>query len=357
MLERFEPPFGPVTHTEREDLRDANELSQVFAEQGFRLKPELESALAEEAEHQDIRRGGGFLQAARMISGFINTPRSYRDIGLFDDELIQNYSAQREQRHAAGQPEISRNILLDDLRPLQAAVRSLEHEESQVLANILFDIVARYEPDQYDHVLFNRNPEERFAADVPRMGTCTTAETYFLEFSYNHDMFKWRGGESSHMNVIVDDDNNPLMLEKVGLGDPHSCITVQEVVLNNVRLPAGTLLGVGYNTDVIDQRPVEPNPSNRKLIKPNTRIIQASQCGAFKYLRLSSLVISPDRRATALARLMEIQEGFPMAKHADIDVLYLDALSLVDSTKHREEMDRWLEKINHQRKAKGWDPL
>ncbi|MBI4407293.1 MAG: hypothetical protein HY565_02220 [Candidatus Kerfeldbacteria bacterium] len=338
-------PFGRVTHNERESQRNAHELSRIFAEHHLRLNAELESALAEEAEHQEIRRGGGFLQASRMLAEYVNSPRNLSDIGLFDQDLSKNLG--------------KRTKLVADVRPLQAAVRELQFEESQVLANIICDIAAGYEPDARDKVLFSENPDDTYAATVPNMGTCTTAETYFLEFAYDERTYKWRGGDDGYMNVIVDDKGNPLMLEKIGIGDSHSAITVQEVVLNNVRLPAGTLIGVGYSETAITKQPLRKREDwAERYVKGSASIIQASQCGSFKYLRLSSLVIGPDRRAEALKYLMQLQTeaGFPRAQEGEIEALYLDALRMLDHPDYRTEYVQRMEKINLKRIAKGWEP-
>lgn len=365
-MNESQPPFGRITHREREPHRQAHELSRIFADHHLRLNAELESALAEDPEHLETRRGGGFLQASRMLATFVNRPRSLGDIHLFDKELVDHVRA------TAKPPEIDSEdweympltnqpaVLVPDIRPLQAAVRKLEFQESRVLASLIVDLVGRYEPGPHDRVLFCQNPDARFAADVPRLGTCTTAETYFLEFGYQESTFKWRSGESGYMNVIVDDAGNPLMLEKIGLGDPHSAITVQEVVLNNVRLPAGTLLGVGYNAAVVNKQPFpDTEYYKNRYVKGNAGIIKASECGGFNYLRLSSLVVEPERRAQALAYLLRMQKEnhFPHAEHAEIDVLYLCALQMLDHPDQIAEQARQLEKVNAIRRAKGWDPL
>lgn len=366
-MNELRPPFGKVTHREREPHRQAHELSQIFADHHLRLNAQLESALAEDPEHLEIRRGGGFLQASRMLADFVNVPRSMADIYLFDEELSDrvemantpasdDYDGWDNHRRLHDQPR----PLVSDMRPLQAAVRKLQFQESRVLANMIVDIAARYEPTPHDQVLFGQNPKARFAADVPYIGSCTTAETYFLEFGYQESTFKWRGGEGGYMNVIVDDAGNPLMLEKIGIGDAHSALTVQEVVMNNVRLPAGTFLAVGYNATVVDKQPFpDTGYHKQRYVKGNAGIIKASECGGFKYLRLSSLVVEPERRPQALAYLLQMQREafFPHAEHAEIDVLYLCALKMLDHPEQVAEQERYFEKINTIRRAKGWDQL
>jgi hypothetical protein len=363
-----QPPFGPVTHREREPHRQAHELSRIFADHHLRLNAELESALAEDPEHLEIRRGGGFLQASRMLAEFINRPRSRADIHLFDSELVARRRTSvadldDEFDDALYQDERLANDqapLVDDVRPLQTAVRALQFQESHVLGEIITDLVGRYQPGPHDQVLFSENPDQRFAAAVPTMGTCTTAETYFLEFAYHPGMFKWRGGDSGYMNVIVDDAGNPLMLEKIGIGDPHSAITVQEIVLHNVRLPAGTLLGVGYNPQAITKQPLPIDGYDRqRFVKGQAGSIKASECGGFKYLRLSSLTVEPERRAAALDYLLRLQKesSFPMAERAEIDVLYYDALKMLNHPDQTAELERQLDRINRKRAAKGLDSL
>ena len=58
-------------------------------------------------------------------------------------------------------------------------------------------------------------------AEPIQVGTCPLAEKYFLEIS---DAFVRRKGK---VNVLVSDAGEPLLLEKVNLGDNHSCISVE----------------------------------------------------------------------------------------------------------------------------------
>jgi hypothetical protein len=106
-----------------------------------------------------------------------------------------------------------------------------------------------------------------------KVGTCPLAEKYFLEIS---DGFVRRKGR---VNVLISDAGEPLLLEKLNLGDNHSCISVTEVVLNGVRLPPGCLFGV----------------------------IPVRRCTGFRFLRVTTLAVSPQNRRRAFTTHFQSQ--------------------------------------------------
>jgi hypothetical protein len=124
-----------------------------------------------------------------------------------------------------------------------------------------------------------------------KVGTCPLAEKYFLEVS---DGFVRRRGR---INVLVSDGGQPLLLEKLNLGDNHSCISVAEVTLNGVRLPPGCLFGVARDEGLELAR-------NAKL--PGS-VIPILRCTGFRFLRLTTLAVSPQNRRRAFSTHFQSQ--------------------------------------------------
>lgn len=124
-----------------------------------------------------------------------------------------------------------------------------------------------------------------------KVGTCPLAEKYFLEIS---DGFVRRKGR---VNVLISDAGEPLLLEKLNLGDNHSCISVTEVVLNGVRLPPGCLFGVQRDEGI------EVMP-NSKL--PGS-VIPVRRCTGFRFLRVTTLAVSPQNRRRAFTTHFQSQ--------------------------------------------------
>ena len=120
-----------------------------------------------------------------------------------------------------------------------------------------------------------------------KVGSCPLAEQFFLEIAYRRIR---RGGR---VNVIVDQQQRPLLIEKRGLGDDHSCITVAEMVVHGVRIPKGSLVGVDYPDAVLEGLPMLQNRCGVKLPL-------ASISGA-RLLRLTTLAVSPAYRARAFS--------------------------------------------------------
>ena len=243
---------------------EPHELLTVFARQGFVFNATLHEMLNEHFTHHTERRGCGFTQATRHLAVLVNLPPEQRR-----DAITRLF------------PAMARVVTREGLPPaLREAVRrvpeSLAREESRVFAALVCDLVA---PPELEASL----PQLAPCFDALKMGTCPLAEKYFLEIADGHVR---HGGRA---NVFVADDGRPLLLEKRKLGDDHSCINVQPVVLNGVRLPPGCLIGVKRADEL---------PARRNRALPG-EVIAVSSCEGFRLLRLTTLAISPEHRQRA----------------------------------------------------------
>jgi hypothetical protein len=235
-------------------VADRHELPRVFAAHGLALNETLVEMLDEHHSHRTERRGSGFTQATRHLAVLVNRPRD--DNRETISALFPSWS-----REHLGAPSDSVRTVLSNLPAL------LEREESRLLAAIIVDLVSPVPPGE-------RPTLTPYAEPIP-VGTCPLAEKYFLEIS---DAFVRRKGR---VNVLVSDEGKPLLVEKLNLGDNHSCISVAELCLNGVRLPPGCLFAVQRDAGV------------------ETR--------AFRLLRLTTLGVSPEHRKRAFTRHFQSQ--------------------------------------------------
>jgi len=243
---------------------EPHELAQLFAARGYALNATLQEMLGEHFSHRTERRGCGFTQATRHLAVLVNRPRSA------SQDTIATLFPEWARSHGGNAPAL----------PLQHALRSLsdllEREESRLLAGLIADLVL-------PAAAVSGSEELPPYFEALKVGTCPLAEKYFLEIS---DGFVRRKGR---VNVLVSEQGQPLLVEKLNLGDAHSCINVAELLLNGVRLPPGCLFAVRYDGDV-QLRP------NRAL--PGS-VIPAHSCVGFRFLRLTTLAVSPANRARA----------------------------------------------------------
>lgn len=249
------------SHTKPHDsaaTADADhEVLRVFAEQGFALNATLHEMLNEHFSHRTERRGAGFTQATRHLATFVNRPRETGEHPAF--------------------PALFAALAFTAVREgLRLVPARLEREESRLLAAMIVDLAFPREP-RGAIIQLPAWPEDL------KIGTCPLAEKYFLELA---EAFVRRKGL---VNILVSDAGEPLLLEKLNLGDDHSCISVAPVILNGVMLPPGSLLGVRYDGPVALRK-------NRAL--PG-EVIPISQCSGFRFLRLSTLSVSPVHRERA----------------------------------------------------------
>lgn len=302
-----EPDPGLVSAAAGPSRQD-HELLRVFDAEGFRLCDTLYEMLNEHHSHRTERRGAGYTQATRHLATFVNRPRrpyEYEEALLFADRSPAAAHALVAAAAALGVDLPFRNLDLREPAPelcaatevleqyrdqagrqarLRALPDRLELEESRLLAAIVVDLVlARTAADDV--------PELQPWSDKLAIGTCPLAEKYFLELAQGFVRRKGR------MNVIVSRSGAPLLVEKLGLGDDHSCLSVVPLLLNGVRLPRGSLFGVAYSGDV----------GLRANAQIAGQVIPVDRCEGFRFLRLTTLAVSPANRRRAFSAHFEAQ--------------------------------------------------
>lgn len=286
--------------------KTCQELVQAFENRGFPLHKILVAMLNEEQQHQGPRKGGGFTQASRFIADIINQPRGLtadKDFQLFSAEAqrelktIISYVQSSLGRLPASLSEVREDLakrcdsltqkhnFIEKIFALDAALSHLELEESCLIANVIRSILGL---DQRENANI---PELQHLDERIAIGTCPESEPYFLEFAGGYVR------RHGIMNVLVDDDNQPLMIEKVNIGDSHSCITLREVILNGILIPPGSLLGTNYSSLPID---------TKRCAEQKGAWFPASMCKGFRFLRLTTLAVSPENRARAFGNHLQI---------------------------------------------------
>ncbi|OGY88089.1 MAG: hypothetical protein A2458_02390 [Candidatus Kerfeldbacteria bacterium RIFOXYC2_FULL_38_9] len=267
--EKEEPPI--VGHA---DVVDA------FESAGYGLNSYLKGLLLEDKGTYDSRKGSGFTQATyHALKG------DFGSVGMLFNEVIC-----RKLR------DKGKGI---DVEKLATALQKLQHPDSRLFARLILQQFKPYQPKESDTIL--QSTSERIII----VGACMAAEMYYLEFVNNPGIYKCRGGDFGRMNVITDETGEPIMLEKEGLGDNFSCITLKETVLNGKQLPPGTLMAIVYPlTAAVAER---MDFSREKF---TSREIPLSQC-KFTALRFSTLVADPKDRARAFGKHYDYQKDHP----------------------------------------------
>lgn len=281
----------------------AHELVDAFAQVGLPLHPTLREMLGEHPSHRTERRGCGYTQATRFLSTFVNQPRdpvAATDLGVFDDWPKSRTEALAGALVAAGwaygwrgldraDPALIASLpqspLLQSLVALSARLAtiaaSLRLEESTLLLPILRDLLVPAETTA---------PALPPMREKPEIGSCSQAEEFFLEIAHGRVR---RGGK---VNLFVDGDGRPLLVEKMALGESHSAMAVAPVSVCGVTLPPGALFALRYDDDA---------PA-----------LRAITCGAVhaldtiaeaRFLRLTTLAVAPAVRRRAFSAQFEAQ--------------------------------------------------
>ena len=277
---------------------ESHETVDAFQSIGFPLNKTLVGMLNEEPEHQRPRRGSGFTQASRYLADLVNQPRALYgnlDMGIFSAQGKQNFSKIVSTAKLLSQCEPATLLDLDNIlnRGIESSIQtqiyanqtrqlislpsSLEQEESRLISELILSILGSSKVSENTPVLDLHNTKLA-------IGTCPEAERYFLELCSGYQR------RHSVVNVITDQHNDPLLVEKVNLGDSHSCISLKSLILNHVVIPPGALLGTQYSNIAID---------SIKCREFNGVFIPAIMCDGFRFLRLTTLSVSPQNRHRA----------------------------------------------------------
>jgi len=249
-------------------MQPEHELVIRFRDAGMPLNGKLVAMLAEDPVHRTERRGCGYTQATRHLAARINQPRDWA--GLDDLSLFAGLGNERDRQAT-----------------VRAMPERLEREESRLLAALIRDMVQPVDAVAEGLVEVPAWPEK-----LP-VGSCPTAEKCFLELAHG---FLPRKGRC---NVLIDADDRPVLIEKMNMGDDHSCVSLLPVVINGVRLPPGSLVAAHY-----DERTIEAEPSTGPF---RGRRIALASCAGFRMLRLTTLAVSPANRARAFSAHFEAQ--------------------------------------------------
>lgn len=300
------------------DQQQDHEILSVFNTKLHKLSNELTEMLNEHFSHQTERRGCGYTQATRVMADYVNVPRSdqeFNDFKLFDGygtKILKGILTQAtgEQltldswRNLDQNTQVHEylaqnkdNTLSQNLKQavaFQQSLRTLKDEvaleESKIICDFIEDVILPKEPEQEGLTTLN------ILSERPKVGSCPMAEKFFLKVAHN------QLPRQGILNVFVDKNNNPVMLEKLHMGDNHSCISLVPLMMNGIRLPAGSLFAMNeYDEESLQKT---PNKQYKGHIIPIDQV-------SFWFLRITTLAISPKNRARAFSMhfKQQVQNG------------------------------------------------
>ena len=288
------------------DLVD-HEVVVIFKKYLYPLSSKLTEMLNEHFSHQTERRGCGYTQATRVIAEFVSQPRDmlgFQDFRIFEDYEVKglknilnqsssyglvletwrnldiNIDVQQYLERSNSQDTFTQNLQqeVDFQAKLRKIHQYAELEESILICQLLADIILPQTFDQIEMI------ECHSLEEKPKVGSCPMAEKFFLRIAHHRLL---RQGE---INIFVDDSGLPIMMEKLNMGDNHSCISLVPLMMNGVRLPAGSLFSASYEVDALEKK---PNKQYKGYVIP------IAQMNGFWFLRLTTLAVSPKNRARA----------------------------------------------------------
>lgn len=202
-----------------------HELIAAFAACDLHLHPTLVQMLNEHHSHCTERRGCGYTQATRYLADLSNR------LGLLGGP-IESPDAEAYRDRLRAEPARWRQAARDNLLLVRPA---LQRPESILLHDWILSLVGSLPATQA--------PRLTVAAERPKVGSCPLAEQFFLEIA--HGRVRRHGA----LHIWKDQDGVPRLIEKKGLGDDYSAISLRPLRLGNVTLPAAALFALDYATE------------------------------------------------------------------------------------------------------------
>lgn len=273
-----------------------HELVAAFAAEQLALSERLCDMLNEQPQHRTERRGCGLTQATRLLSEHINNPRSAtdtHDLSLFADfpQQLAATIAQRcvaagwtqgwrqlDQAPAAIRADLADLPCVTNLIALPEKLRnisaSLQLEESRLVMGLITDLLSSG-CELSSHL--------DYMAVKPEIGSCSQAEEFFLEIA--HGKIR-RGG---YVNLLVDAQRRPLLVEKMQLGESHSALIIEPLAIGGVSIPPGGLAALSHHQPEADDK-------NDKV-----RILSIDTIKEARFLRLTTLAVTPEHRQRAFS--------------------------------------------------------
>lgn len=281
----------------------AHEICETLAAHGLPLSEPLRAMFDDHYSHCSERRGCGLTQATRHLAQRINRPRhptDPTDLDIFegwpmrDTSLVAHAAClmgwtrgwrNLDQAPAEVLHELESHAALPALARLTAVLKATDEllalEESRCAMGLIKGIVTGESDPNVPKILG--------LPFKPEIGSCSQAEEYFLEMAHGRIR---RGGQ---VNTVIDTHGEPVLLEKINLGESHSAISLRPLLLFDVCAPPGSLIALQH--------------TSAQAVKHRTRSGHAIRLAAVRgrFMRITTLAVSPANRSRAFTHQVHAQ--------------------------------------------------
>jgi hypothetical protein len=255
------------------------QVPAIFEKFGLPLNHRIQDMLFEPDAMQGGRQGSGYTNVFRELGNYINNSLK-NPLDLFDEysliESLEKYSGQKLNR----EQKIEK---LNIKEKLDAISKELVNPSHIILIQMMRDIIFGSEKD-IPQIEVENNLEK-----IEKAGTCTTAERYYFEWEGVKNLGGFEGGYGGHMKIIADETGQPIMIEKVGMGE-KSCLSLVPLKMGQIEIPAGSMLQAITKENIVADK-IDSNYFPEKL--------KLSDYDGFRFLRISTLSLPAEIREAA----------------------------------------------------------
>jgi hypothetical protein len=295
-------------------------VPNLFTEAELPLYWEFEKMLKEDLQYQGGRKGSGYTTTFRVLAKLLKNKsvnqKSRLAYEIFDFNKANLDYFPNEEDYDESQ---FLKVIKDRLDKVKIKV---EHPSHLVFVNMIEEIIFDSENNSLVEIPQSLNKSE--------VGTCTTAEIYFFDFG---PMLQTNEGFNvGRMEIIVDENNRPILLQKVGMGE-SSCISLVPLKINNVELPIGSLI------EAVPKENPEFQETNNKWFP---KIININQFEGFNFLRITTFTFPPETREEVFGNHYHEQHDNDFVNYNWMEIKHYRSLveGIVGQNSPKNEIDK-----------------
>lgn len=267
-------------------------LVRVFREINFHPNNEIFDSLMSE-NYSNPSLSGSYLKGSYELMDAISGDLKQRiNIDRYLSIEFYGENPTRAQVDEAFRQKIKLDVLLN----------CIKNEKDIAKKNILILIAQVIDRNAIPKT---ENEVEVVLGKPESLGACRVSERHILSYlSGKHVLQEMRGAgfKVGNINLILDDDDRPVMIEKVQLGE-NTCLSLRPIRIDGVLIPEGAIFGVESRSK-IPKKGKESKKMMKWFEKSNrdggiNGITNLKDYLGFQYIRMSIISLPENLKAKA----------------------------------------------------------
>ncbi len=298
----FSPEHKFIKHSDQEhekslqikkfDLEYPKKFTDFFLSLFKKVNIDASNNLKSYFQFRDYENGSAYLDSTSYLSRALTSSNPSQRLVLDEklEEEFEGYHLKMSTDEIARLDEIITKAYLKKV-DIKKLISLMEVETDQVKKNLLLLIIQIINPNAIPKT--ENEVKIKMAYGVPYVGDCSKAERHMLSYISGRHPNPRHG----YVNLILDNKGSPLMLEKIDLGNSHSCISLKPVRINRVLIPAGAIFAAKP-----ENKPIRSTVrwfTTQKRAGAINFVTGLNHYRGFEFIRMSLISIPEEIRASA----------------------------------------------------------